>query len=112
VSTTEGLDAGMVCTCNHEVGRAMAERVKARHPSWDRVETVLFALTDIGGPVTVYADQWFRVSCNVEWRSEGISFYASVTCDEVAIGAIVLYDEIVARYQSLTGKLWDAAVAG
>lgn len=111
MSTHEALNAGMVCTCNHHEGRANKAAIEARHPGW-RAETALFALTDIGGPATVYADQWFRISCNVEWKAEGIAFYASVQCDELLYGAIALYDELVARYQFLTGKLWDAAVSG
>lgn len=111
MSTIEALDAGLICTCNHEVGQATKRRLEACH-SWERAETALFALTDIGGPAMVYADQWFRISCNVEWKTEGIAFYATVQCDELLYGAIALYDELVARYQFLTGKLWDPAVSG
>jgi len=113
IDEAERLDVGMICTCGEKV--AVGDEVRARHPTWT-IETALFALNDIGGPVSVGVDMWFLIWCAPRWRDNATgrvtTFVARVQCDEVLVGIIVLYEELLKRFKQMTGDDWDPAVSG
>lgn len=103
---TEHVRLPMLCLCGER--KAIAEEIRGRHEGWG-VSHAFYELNAIAGPVTIYSDQWFALSSDVEWvREDGEEreFRVRLECDEVEVGAMHLYDELMKMWLDWTGEAW------